>query len=81
MLLLDWRLHGEYRYLDTKSTFLQCEKRRHSPERPYWLEMLIVDCVFKVLLLIVKPLAPGNMDMVVERQIDDKKEGMLTCER
>ena len=29
----------------------------------------------KLLPLIVKPLAPRNMDMVVERQIDDKNEG------
>jgi len=37
--------------------------------------MLVVDCAFKLLPLIMKPLAPGNMDMVMERQINDKNEG------
>jgi len=74
MLLQDWRHREGYRYLDTKSIFRQREKRRHSPERLYWL-MLVVDCAFKLLPLIMKPLAPGNMDMVVERKIDDKSEG------
>jgi len=76
MLLLDWRHHGGYRYLGTKLTFHQCEKGCRSPERPYRLVMLIVEfkLLVKLLSLIVKSLALGNMDMVVVRKIGHESE-------
>ena len=83
MLLQDWRHHGGYRCLVARLALHQYGKWRHSPERQYWLVMLVVDCVFK--LLIMKPLAPGSMDMVVgetSRQRQQKAVKSTTaCER
>ena len=48
---------------------ISVETRRHSPERPYWLVMLIAEfkLLVKLLSLIVKSVASGNMDMMVEK--------------
>ena len=43
--------------------------------------MLVIDCA-KLLSLTMKSLALGNMDMLVERQIDDESRKLLnSCQR
>ena len=39
-------------------------KRHHSPDRPWWL-VILVDCAWKLPLLIVAPRASWNIDIVV----------------
>ena len=62
MLLLDWRLHEGYRYLDAELTLT----------RTYWLLTSI-----KVLLSIFKPLTSESVGIVVERQIGGDKARVL----